>query len=162
MSARAWRSRLTVRSWSWPRSRRVILRRGRSRRTAGHESTPLAEPGCCFFRLRRRSATTAEIGVWGDLDAGSAPELERLLDGVKHHQARIVVDLSDCWFVDATALGVLVKVHRASRDGGPALVLRAPPAPVRRVLAFCGLDRVLTIDDQTPDSVSKPGPMNAA
>lgn len=103
--------------------------------------------GECAFRVTDHGRqTTVEIEVSGELDLASAPEFGRLIRAHGTHDQVIVV-LAECSFADSTALNELAKAHSNSSNGGPALLLRSPQAPVRRVLEVCGLDQVLTIDN---------------
>jgi anti-sigma B factor antagonist len=86
------------------------------------------------------STTTMRIGttwldgmpvldVQGEVDAQTAPELERSIERVSGRDRRIVIDLSDCAFIDSSVLHVLLQA--AARD---RLVIVCPPGNVRRVL----------------------------
>ena len=60
---------------------------------------------------------------------------------------RLVVDLSQCAFLDSAALLVLLDVHlRLARRGG-VLVLRGLSPRLARLLSLSGLDDVLRVED---------------
>lgn len=87
-----------------------------------------------------------EIVVTEDLDVASTDRLgETLEDALSMRPRRLIVDLSRCPFADASAMSVLVKVHRQARQRETLLQLRAPNARVLRVLTLTGLDRVFDI-----------------
>lgn len=91
--------------------------------------------------LREHTAVT--VRVTGDLDLATVPQVrERLHDALRSKSARLVVDLSDCAFVDASALTMLVDVHRRASRAGGELVLRGCSPRVLRLLSLTGLRRV--------------------
>jgi anti-sigma B factor antagonist len=108
--------------------------------------TGALEPGT---RVRIRTERYGEswvVTVVGDVDLHSAPELrDRLTSlgdtGAKH----VVVDLSDCEFLDSMGLGVLLGAKkRMARDGRELHVVVTSP-DVRRIFEITMLDRVLDL-----------------
>ena len=59
------------------------------------------------------------IGVSGELDLASSPELERELErGTSSDVELLIIDLRKLEFMDSTGLSVLVRAHQAAtRDG---------------------------------------------
>lgn len=89
-----------------------------------------------------------EVVVEGDLDAGSVPRVrETLDDALSLHPGRLVVDLSQCPFVDASALTMLLDVHRRAWRAGGVLTLRGCSPRVLRLLSLTGLGRVFDLSD---------------
>lgn len=89
----------------------------------------------------------------GRLNMTAAPELrsavdEMVLDGV----TRVVIDLSDCSFVDSSGLGALVGGLKSARQAGGDLRIAGAPEQVRTVLALTNLDRVLTPHSTVEDA----------
>lgn len=76
----------------------------------------------------------------GDIDAATAPELERRLG---QRPIVLVLDARDVTFIDAAGLGALL---RAQRSSGCGFALRAPSTPVRRVLELAGLTGWLCVE----------------
>jgi anti-anti-sigma factor len=60
--------------------------------------------------------------------------------------------------MDSTGIRVLVDMHERLRDAGGELVLHAASAPVRRVLALTGLDRLLPLPDEAGSPPTASGP----
>lgn len=90
-----------------------------------------------------REHTVETVRISGDLDLATVPQVrERLHDALSGKPARLVVDLDDCSFVDASALTMLVDVHRRVARTGGELVLRGCSPRVLRLLSLTGLRRV--------------------
>jgi anti-sigma B factor antagonist len=102
---------------------------------AGTQDQQLAAVGV------RRHGTTITLDVSGELDIGSAPQLEAAAAGaVDSGPKRLVVDLRAVTFLDSTALGVLIATaNRAERIGTSLFVVR-PAGPARQIFALCGVD----------------------
>jgi len=84
-----------------------------------------------------------EIVVLDEMDATSVPRLrDRLDDALRMRPERLVIDLAACPFADATALALLLDVHRRARRQGGLLVLRAPSPRVLRAITLTGLQNV--------------------
>ena len=80
---------------------------------------------------------TRLVRIRGELDLATAPELERALEPNGDGDGRIVVDLSECTFIDSTGLKILVD---ADRRCGHALLIVANGMAVRRTFELSGLD----------------------
>lgn len=78
-----------------------------------------------------------------------APSLDRwqrpIDDAVSRRPGRLVIDLRQCPLVDAAAIAVLLRAHRAMVHAGGVLTLRAPTDRVRRILALARLDHVFDV-----------------
>ena len=92
---------------------------------------------------------TIHVGLEGELDLATAPELERELarirglDGVE----RIVVDLRNLAFLDSTGLEAIVKLHTLGTSAGIEVAVVRGPRAVERLFAVMQLDRTLRIVD---------------
>jgi anti-sigma B factor antagonist len=96
------------------------------------------------------AGTTLRVG--GELDIGSAPDLQRAVDGTFDGQdGEFRVDMSDLSFMDSTGAQSLLHIHNSIQARGRHVVFEAPPGRVRDVLELLGLDQVLDI---TPSSAS--------
>jgi anti-anti-sigma factor len=85
-----------------------------------------------------------EIMVTEELDAGSEPRVRALLeDALTMHPEQLIIDLSGCPFIDATAIGMLLDIHRQVWTSGGRLTLRAPSPRVRRTLQIAHVNHVL-------------------
>ena len=99
-------------------------------------------------------AESTILHVVGELDLSTVgmfdAELDRAL-GV----GRVVVVLSECTFIDSSALQSLVRAHRVVRESTDrTIVLVAPSQPARRVLEIAALDRLVPVFDTLDDALA--------
>ena len=88
------------------------------------------------------------VEVVGELDLATVPRVrEQLHAALAARPARLVVDLTGCRFVDASALSMLLDVHRRAWRAGGVLTLRGCSPRVLRLLSLTGLRRVFDLDD---------------
>ena len=86
------------------------------------------------------------VEVVGDLDLASVARVrETLHDALSVKPQQLVVDLSRCGFVDASALAMLLDVHRRAWRGDGVLTLRGCSPRVLRLLSLTGLRRVFDL-----------------
>jgi anti-anti-sigma factor len=83
------------------------------------------------------------ISVRGELDLSTAPDLEgplqQALDG---DQGSVLIDLSQCEFIDSTGIALIVRAWQRLDGGenGRTLVICSQNDQVRRVLEITGLE----------------------
>jgi anti-anti-sigma factor len=83
------------------------------------------------------------VELQGDLDALRVPRVRALLeDAVALRPQQLLVDLTDCSFLDAGGLTMLLEVHRRLARVGAVLTLRGCSPRVMRLLSLTGLQRV--------------------
>jgi anti-sigma B factor antagonist len=83
------------------------------------------------------------ISVRGELDLSTAPELEGPLNqALESGQGSMLIDLSQCEFIDSTGIALIVRAWQRLDGGenGRALVLCSQNDQVRRVLEITGLE----------------------
>ena len=89
---------------------------------------------------------TATVAVTGALDVTTLPRVRAQLEqAIADRPARLVVDLSACTFVDASALAVLLDLHRSMSRTRGVLTLRGCCPRVLRLLSLTGLRRVFDL-----------------
>jgi anti-sigma B factor antagonist len=69
--------------------------------------------------------------------------------------ATVAADMSATQFCDSCGLSVLVRAHNRALAEGGQLQLAAVTAPVRRLLAVTGLDRLLFLHRTVADAVAE-------
>jgi len=95
-----------------------------------------------------RDGHRAEVGVAGELDLASVPELRACLLGlITDGCDDLVVSLDGVEFCDSSALGVFVGCHRRLSAAAGRFELRRPPPVIRHLFAVSGLDQILTVTD---------------
>lgn len=100
---------------------------------------PTAIPGAAF--IREHADFHDIIHVYGDVDLANSNELELAIGGLRSVDRGVVVDLSNCVYMDSTALGVLV---RAKKTLGHDFRTFVPPSGnVARLLEVTGLSDFL-------------------
>lgn len=89
---------------------------------------------------------TCVLSIAGELDLHTAPQFEEeLLRALGNEPVAMVVDLTECEFLDSTALGILVRMreHFGSSPTGVSLV--AADHHVRKLFEITGLDSAFPI-----------------
>ena len=112
------------------------------------EAVPSQPAATLPGETRRLDGAVRTVEVTGALDLSTVARVrERIEDAMASRPDRLVVDLSACPFVDATALAALLDAHRRMCLSGGVLSLRGTSPRVLRLLSLTGLRRVF---DLTP------------
>ena len=95
----------------------------------------------------------ASMTVAGEVDLATAHQCHGVLDDLStqasiHH---LIIDLSDCTFIDSTGLSLLVA---AQRQVTSRLAVVAPHSQVRRTLTVAGLDTVFVVHMTTAEALA--------
>jgi anti-anti-sigma factor len=91
------------------------------------------------------------LTVCGELDMNTAPELQsHLEEALSDPDASLMLDLSDCEFIDSTGIALIVRAwQRLDRGGGQGrLVLCCVNHQVRRLLEITGVDASIPMHEQ--------------
>ena len=92
--------------------------------------------------------------VRGELDMDTAPELEAGLGEVASgDSAQVVIDLTECDFIDSTGIALIVRswqrLDRGGETGGDGqLVLCCVNTQVRRLLRITGVESSISVHEQ--------------
>jgi anti-sigma B factor antagonist len=87
------------------------------------------------------------VGLTGEIDVATAPQLREYLAGICAGEAGIIVDLTHVSFLDSAALGVLVGAMKRAAARGRSLRLVCPRDRIRDVFALTGLTKVFRIHE---------------
>jgi anti-sigma B factor antagonist len=114
----------------------------------------VSDPNATFGVRAESAADLRTVSVMGELDQGTAPELRGVLEeAVGKAPASVLVDLSDCNFIDSTGLSLLVETKRRLTDEDRRFGVCCPDADVRRLLELTGIDRAVGLFDTREDAV---------
>jgi anti-sigma B factor antagonist len=95
---------------------------------------------------RERNGAGEKLRVSGELDIGTAPDLERAVaSAVDGHRGQFRLDISGLTFIDPTGGQALLHMHNSIEARGGRAVFEHPQAEVLNVLRLLGLEQVLDI-----------------
>jgi anti-sigma B factor antagonist len=100
------------------------------------------------------------LEVNGELDLSTSTQLEGPLEeAVSSPAAAVLIDLTDCTFIDSTGIAMVVRawqrVDAAAGNGGEGgLVLCCQNEQVRRVLEVTGLEHSLRVLETRDEAVT--------
>ena len=92
-------------------------------------------------------------GVKGELCLSTVDRLrEPLFDAIERAGGNIVVDLTECTFIDSSGLELLALAswRLAAIDARRELIVVSPGSAVRRVLDLTGMDHIVSVRDTRP------------
>jgi anti-sigma B factor antagonist len=91
----------------------------------------------------------AVVVIRGELDLATAPDLDTVLTERLDTGQDVVVDLRELEFMDSTGLRVLVSAHARVEGTEQSFVIvrPLPGAPIERILAVAGVEKVLELVD---------------
>ena len=95
------------------------------------------------------------VRVAGELDQSTAPELRTALSSAMGESTNgVLVDLSDCGFIDSTGLSLLVETKRRLTEEDRRFGVCCPDADVRRLLELTGIDQAVGLFDTRDEAVT--------
>ena len=97
-----------------------------------------------------------KISVVGELDLDTAPVLEAELRGARVAAgASVLIDLSDCEFIDSSGLALIIGAWRElDREEGVSLAMCCAKDQVERLLRIAGAYEAISIYDSADDAVA--------
>jgi anti-sigma B factor antagonist len=102
----------------------------------------------------RRDGDTVVVGVQGEIDNFSAPQLRAALAEAFERGARLtVVDLTATDFLDSSALGALVGVTKQQQGTDGKLVVVCPKPHLRKIFEIAHLDEVIGVYDDLATAI---------
>src|SRR4051812_5171779 len=69
----------------------------------------------------------------------------RVLEAIERGESRVLLDVADCPYIDASGLGVLVSLSKKCRAAGGELVLERVHDDLKLLLELSHIDTVLTV-----------------
>ncbi|MBQ1047324.1 STAS domain-containing protein [Micromonospora sp. C51] len=95
------------------------------------------------------------VTVAGDVDVDTGETLGMALGHAADMGGHVLVDLGGTDLVDSTALGLLVRAHRAAADRGAQLCVASTSPLIRQVLRVTRLDEVFPVADTRADALAR-------
>jgi anti-anti-sigma factor len=101
------------------------------------------------------------ITVQGELDMNTAPQLEQQLEEtLADSEASIMLDLSQCEFIDSTGIALIVRSwqrldREAGGNGKGRLVLCSHNHQVRRLLKITGVESSISMHEGRDDALAE-------
>ena len=85
------------------------------------------------------------VGLAGELDLSTIPQLEPWLLDELRAQSSVVADLTRLTFIDSSGIGLLIKAHQAADDGAALHTVVSEGSQVERVFALAGIGKAIPI-----------------
>jgi stage II sporulation protein AA (anti-sigma F factor antagonist) len=99
------------------------------------------------------------LSVRGELDLNTAPELEApLLQALEENEPAIVINLSDCEFIDSTGVALIVRAWQQLQHNSHAsgrLVICCPNHQVRRLLDITGVQATIPLHEDLDSALAE-------
>ncbi len=99
-----------------------------------------------------------QISLRGELDLQTAPQLERdLRIARKTEGISVLINLSDCEFIDSSGLALIVQTWREfeRKRGDEGLVLCCAKDQVERLLKITGIDESISVYDDIDEALAE-------
>lgn len=108
------------------------------------------------FRVESQAeAELLTISVIGELDQSTAPGLREVLaPSFDTPTVPVLVDLSDCDFIDSTGLSLLVEAKRRLEEQQERFGVCCPDADVRRLLELTGIDQAVGLYGSRDEAIA--------
>jgi anti-sigma B factor antagonist len=95
------------------------------------------------------------VNVVGELDQSTAPELrDALAPSLENPTEPVLIDLSDCDFIDSTGLSLLIEAKRRLEEQQKPFGVCCPDADVRRLLELTGIDQAVGLYDSRDEAIA--------
>ena len=86
------------------------------------------------------------VSVRGEVDLATGPEFERALGAVPEDGVEsVIVDLTDCSFMDSTGLHLLTRTQQRFDSAGGRVAVVSANRSMLRVFGLTGLDEIFAI-----------------
>lgn len=105
-------------------------------------------PGELFRMGERREAGTVVLTLSGELDYGTAPEVQQRLAELREAQQPVLLDLDRLTFMDSTGIRLILTACEASAERAWSFHVTRGSARVQRVLEAAQVIDRLPYDDR--------------
>lgn len=94
---------------------------------------------------------TAVLAVKGEIDVSNVEEFGRNVDECLRTSCRVVsMDMAGLTFIDSSGLRIIVEANKRLRERDGQLVIKDPPAILRRIVEVSGLTDFFGLTDEAP------------
>ncbi len=111
--------------------------------------------------VRRFETTVGVVGgarvvaIRGELDIATSPRVREVLHEAAGDRARpLVIDLSECQFIDSTGLAALVHGAKPLQNGESHVAIASPTSDVRRLFELTAIDRTIPLHDSLDEAIA--------
>ena len=86
------------------------------------------------------------VTLRGSMFLEDSTELRKnIVNQIDRHNATIVVDLTELYFIDSAGLGMLICLHRRATQYGGSVILKGPTGFVKEIIDVTRLNNVFEI-----------------
>jgi anti-sigma B factor antagonist len=94
------------------------------------------------------------VAIRGELDIATSPGVKGVLDEAAGDATRpLVIDLSQCEFIDSTGLGALLHAKQA-QNGESHVAIVSPDGELRRLFELTAVDRAVPIHGSLGEAIA--------
>ena len=94
------------------------------------------------------------VSIRGELDLQSGQAARRVLETAAPDDRALVIDLTECTFIDSSGLASLIETSRVRGPERAPVVVCEPGGAVAQLIALTGVDRVFRIVGSLADAGS--------
>jgi anti-sigma B factor antagonist len=95
------------------------------------------------------------VGMRGELDIATSSRVRKLLaDAATDTAQPLVIDLSECDFIDSTGLAALLHGARPAQNGESHVAIVSPGGDVRRMLELTAIDQSIPVFESIEQAVT--------
>jgi anti-anti-sigma factor len=94
--------------------------------------------------------------IRGELDMSTVPDLEQKLEpALADPGVSIMLDLSDCGFIDSTGIALIVRAWQQLGSGGGRLALCSHNLQVRRLIEITGVESSIPMHERRDTALAE-------
>ena len=109
-------------------------------------------------RTERVADSTYIVAVTGEIDLFTGPPFSTALHGaLDAGAAQLIVDLSECAFIDSTGISILFRANERRNDASRPVAVVANHPNVLQVLQITGLDAILRLCPSRSEALTDGG-----
>ena len=102
----------------------------------------------------RTDGPTVVVSLSGEIDVAAAPAVRERLEAAADRADALVVDLTQVTFIDSTALGVLIGIHKQCSASGTSIRLAVSEPRILKVFEITGLTDLFSISPSLAEATS--------